>query len=127
MQYLHSASSIVVLDGGRVQYQGTLAEITAQGYVPPDAIGGCKAKQEDQKAAAADYVAEKEEVEAPIAAGSLGWTPYKFFLGLAGAKNVVLCAVNETDVVLMVALTDSGCPGSFARQRGYFCRIDRTS
>ncbi|EIN12078.1 P-loop containing nucleoside triphosphate hydrolase protein [Punctularia strigosozonata HHB-11173 SS5] len=97
LKHLHAANNVIVLEAGRILYQGTLDEIKKQGYVPhtehsqshPDI-------QEDSIYAAGtltEHVAEQEDDEAPISPKSLGWTPYIFFAQMTTWPRTVLAAL----------------------------------
>ncbi|KAJ6540558.1 P-loop containing nucleoside triphosphate hydrolase protein [Mycena capillaripes] len=96
-KHLHHADRVLILDAGHMQYEGTLSEVVAAGYQlvreadAPKEAAVSEEKGAGKVEAAKAHVAEKEKAEAPIAASSLGWTPYAFWLRMAGWKGCVLC------------------------------------
>lgn len=101
MKLLSHAEQVLVLDAGKVQYQGSLDEITRQGYDISSKLLG-DSKKSSQKAAeerGVEHVSEVEAEEPPIAEASRGWTPYLFFAHTSTWKNTVIAMVRVAFVV----------------------------
>ncbi|KAJ7863186.1 P-loop containing nucleoside triphosphate hydrolase protein [Mycena leptocephala] len=103
-QHLSSADHVLVLDAGAMQHQGTLDEVVASGYqfnhamkVDKDAnadVAESGAKKPEAATPAKAHVAQKEKAEPPIAKSSLGWTPYRFYMNMAGwSGSIVVLAL----------------------------------
>jgi hypothetical protein len=100
---LSSADHVLVLDAGAMQHQGTLDEVVASGYqfnhamkVDKDAdVAESGAKKPEAATPAKAHVAQKEKAEPPIAKSSLGWTPYRFYMNMAGWSGSIVVLVSH--------------------------------
>jgi hypothetical protein len=98
VNHLHSADCVLVLDSGRIKYQGTLPDIQALGFN----LTGLEADVtfEEKIAPAALAQAEEEdsieqaEDEAPLAKASTGLTPYLFFMRMATWEHASVAIVS---------------------------------
>ncbi|KAF7297369.1 hypothetical protein MIND_00970400 [Mycena indigotica] len=90
--HLSSADFVLVFDAGKIQYQGSLDEVIASGYQytrvnidnSPTLVPETTVKEKTDPAPPKGHVAQKEPPEKPIAQSSLGWTPYIFYMQMAG-------------------------------------------
>ncbi|KAJ7846292.1 P-loop containing nucleoside triphosphate hydrolase protein [Mycena leptocephala] len=104
-QHLSSADHVLVLDAGAMQHQGTLDEVVASGYqfnhamkVDKDAnadVAESGAKKPEAATPAKAHVPRKEKAEPPIAKSSLGWTPYRFYMNMAGWSGSIVVLVSH--------------------------------
>ncbi|KAJ7065430.1 P-loop containing nucleoside triphosphate hydrolase protein [Mycena amicta] len=89
VRHLNAAEHVLVFDTGALKHNGTLDEVMRTGYqftradVPAAAIKS-DAPTKAAAGGAKPHVAQKEPPEKPIAQASLGWTPYKFYMSMAG-------------------------------------------
>ncbi|EPS93155.1 hypothetical protein FOMPIDRAFT_1056220 [Fomitopsis schrenkii] len=91
VKYMHTAHSIIVLDVGRIQYHGSLAEIKKQGYetsIDASAVqhtdNGKSLSRDALSGLSEDDAMEEETGEAALAKESLGLTPYLFYARKVG-------------------------------------------
>lgn len=108
IKLLEHAHHIIVLDAGKVQYQGTLPEITRLGYDLASglAVGaiGQEGKSKVVIEPGEEHVEEEEPAEPAIAKESLGFTPYMFWASNASWIQAVLAVVR----VILFARISSG-------------------
>jgi ABC-type glutathione transport system ATPase component len=101
-QHLNSADRVLVFNAGALQHQGTLDEIAASGYAfdremkpkeeaapSPEATTKSEVPATKPKA----HVAQKESAETPIPKSSMGYTPYLFYMRMAGGSGSLLVIV----------------------------------
>jgi hypothetical protein len=91
-----------------MQHQGTLDEVVASGYqfnhamkVDKDAnadVTESGAKKPEAATPAKAHVAQKEKAEPPIAKSSLGWTPYRFYMNMAGWSGSIVVLVSQLHI-----------------------------
>ncbi|KAJ7589613.1 P-loop containing nucleoside triphosphate hydrolase protein [Mycena floridula] len=92
VKHLNRADSVLILDAGAMQYQGTLDQVIAAGYQflrHTDAENGSASKSTTHRKPEVilqtkEHVAQTERAEAPIPKSSLGYTPYLFYFRMAG-------------------------------------------
>ncbi|KAK7050729.1 P-loop containing nucleoside triphosphate hydrolase protein [Favolaschia claudopus] len=97
-RHLRSANDILIFKAGSIEYHGSVDDIVAAGYEFAQEPHHQKEQETDNKAKDTEvpikskaHVAEKERAEAPIAAPSLGFTPYIFWLRMAGWQGALIC------------------------------------
>ncbi|KAJ7837824.1 P-loop containing nucleoside triphosphate hydrolase protein [Mycena olivaceomarginata] len=101
-QHLNSADRVLVFNAGALQHQGTLDEIAASGYAfdremkpkeeaapSPEATTKSEVPATKPKA----HVAQKESAETPIPKSSMGYTPYLFYMRMAGGSGSLLVII----------------------------------
>ncbi|KAJ7780147.1 P-loop containing nucleoside triphosphate hydrolase protein [Mycena maculata] len=108
-QHLNSADNVLVFHAGALQHQGTLDEIVASGYqferdmsadkekVPVESDLDTSKKSEVATKPKA-HVAQKEMAETPIPKASMGYTPYLFYMRMAGGSGSIV-------VIVLLSLT----------------------
>ncbi|KAJ7230413.1 hypothetical protein GGX14DRAFT_692155 [Mycena pura] len=98
VRHLNRAANVLVFDAGALIHQGTLDDVAAAGYrftrsdtaqVESAAAASVEANGKPDTAAK-PHVAQKEVPEKPIAQSSLGWTPYAFYMTMAGWSGSIL-------------------------------------
>ncbi|KAK7006728.1 P-loop containing nucleoside triphosphate hydrolase protein [Favolaschia claudopus] len=97
-RHLRSANDILIFKAGSIEYHGSVDDIVAAGYEFAQEPHHQKEQETDAKVKDTEvplkskaHVAEKERAEAPIAAPSLGFTPYIFWLRMAGWRGALIC------------------------------------
>jgi len=108
LKHLSSAHSIIVLEEGRIQYNGNLTDIQRQGFDFTIRLAQAKDDEYIEREVQPDRQ-DKDEMaaeEAPIAHSSGGFTPYAFFARAAGWSNTSRCIV----LMILVGLTRLGLP-----------------
>lgn len=101
VKLLEHADHILVLNTGKIQYQGTLAEITQSGYdlasrlaAPEDIREEKGGKPKVVIKPGEEHVDEQEDEEPAIAKESLGFTPYFFWAKHASWFQAILALVS---------------------------------
>ncbi|KAF7347028.1 hypothetical protein MVEN_01456300 [Mycena venus] len=103
VRHLRHADTVLVLDSGKIQYHGTLENIKAAGYSVENEMGDAQKNAEIAKLEVKDSSANSEEAEntgnnerdeSAIQASSLGFTPYMFYMRMAGLWGSVAVIVN---------------------------------
>ncbi|KAJ7485129.1 P-loop containing nucleoside triphosphate hydrolase protein [Mycena galericulata] len=101
-QHLNSADRVLLFDAGALRHQGTLNEIIASGYqfdrdlhvheekALPESETSKKAEVATKPTA---HVAQKELAESPIPKSSMGYTPYLFYMRMAGGFGSLVVVV----------------------------------
>lgn len=97
IKLLEHAHHIIVLNSGKVLYQGTLPEITRSGYDLASGLALGAIGQEGMSKVVIEpgeeHVEEQEVAEPAIAKESLGFTPYMFWARNASWIQAVLAVV----------------------------------
>lgn len=98
VKYMHAAHRIIVLDSGRIQYQGALSDITKQGYevlvesAAVQHVTGAASRELSSDVPAEDNTKE-ESGEAALTKESLGPNPYRFYTRMVGRFTVAVSMV----------------------------------
>ncbi|KAJ6545144.1 P-loop containing nucleoside triphosphate hydrolase protein [Mycena capillaripes] len=101
-QHLNSADRVLVFNAGAVQYQGTLDEVVACGYqFDRDMTVKASTEEEPQTSEKPDaatplkaHFAQKETAETQIPQSSMGYTPYLFYMRMAGGFGSLVVIVS---------------------------------
>ncbi|KAJ7888747.1 P-loop containing nucleoside triphosphate hydrolase protein [Mycena leptocephala] len=92
-KHLNSADRVVVLSAGTMEYHGTLEEIVALGYnfdrdMNPDRdLPTTKLRSPEEVIRTKDHIDEQESGEKGIPKASRGFTPYLFYMRMAGLSG----------------------------------------
>nr|GAT47975.1 predicted protein [Mycena chlorophos] len=111
-RHLARGDCVVVFESGSIKHHGTLDEVIASGFqYTRDEVGTHTVVAEEELAPKSverpGHVAQKEPPEEPIAESSLGWTPYKFYMTMAGISGsfaviIFLAATGSTRLGLLI-------------------------
>ncbi|KAF7321121.1 hypothetical protein HMN09_00200000 [Mycena chlorophos] len=111
-RHLARADCVLVFESGSVKHRGTLDEVIASGFqYTHEEVRTHPIVAEEELAPKPverpGHVAQKEPPEQPIAESSLGWTPYKFYMKMAGfsgsfAVIIFLAATGSTRLGLLI-------------------------
>ncbi|KAJ7493649.1 P-loop containing nucleoside triphosphate hydrolase protein [Mycena latifolia] len=107
VKHLGSAGNILVLESGSVRYQGTLTQIRDAGYKIDDSLTNSYDNEttisdSEPKKESKEYEDMQDIDETAIQQASAGFTPYLFYMRMAGWTN---------SVVVVTLLSLSGCIG----------------
>ena len=98
VKHMHAAHNIIVLQTGRIQYQGTIEEIKKQGFetlIESSAVQHtANPVPQEPSSDVSEGDAQEEEVgEAALAKESLGLTPYSFYSRKVGRLSLAFAMV----------------------------------
>ncbi|KAJ7664453.1 P-loop containing nucleoside triphosphate hydrolase protein [Mycena polygramma] len=89
LKHLTSADQVLVFDAGTLKHHGTLDELAASGYqvdremdTPQDASAPAESPEASTEVEV--HAPQKEKAEPPIPKSSMGFTPYLFYMRMAG-------------------------------------------
>ncbi|KAF8205910.1 P-loop containing nucleoside triphosphate hydrolase protein [Mycena galopus ATCC 62051] len=108
-RHLNSADHVLVFNAGALEHQGTLDEVVASGYQfdrtmkakeqhAPAPSESDPSKKSEVATKPKAHVAQKEMAETPIPKSSLGYTPYLFYMRMAGGSGSLV-------VIVLLSLT----------------------